>query len=136
MRNGLIAALTVAAALHSASTGARAQVVVSRVAPASRGVYLGTVPSGTYYNAPYLNDPVYPYSTSYISQTAYYGYSPAINSYYGYYPAPYSYYAAPYPFPARLYVGYGNDFPFYGRPYGHPSDRWSWSSMGASYRVR
>ena len=40
---------------------------------------------------------------------------------------PYSYYAAPYPLPARSYVGYGaNDFPFLGRPYGHPYDLWTW----------
>lgn len=45
------------------------------------------------------------------------------------YIAPYSYYAAPYPYPARFYVGYGRNFPFYGTPYGHPSDRWSWSSL-------
>jgi hypothetical protein len=42
---------------------------------------------------------------------------------------PYSYWAN-YPFPARAYVGYGNnDFPFYGRPYGSPSDPWSWPAM-------
>jgi hypothetical protein len=46
---------------------------------------------------------------------------------------PYSYYAA-LPFPARGYVGYGtNDFPFYGRPYGSPSDPWTWPSMSRSY---
>jgi hypothetical protein len=44
-------------------------------------------------------------------------------------PRPYSYYAA-YPDFAREYVGYGsNDFPFYGRPYGSPSDRWSWWNL-------
>lgn len=43
---------------------------------------------------------------------------------------PYSYYAA-FPGPARGYVGYGADpFPFYGDPYGHVYDRWTWSSMG------
>ena len=42
---------------------------------------------------------------------------------------PYSYYAA-FPNPAREYVGYGfNDFPFYGDPYGKPTDRWSWQYM-------
>lgn len=46
---------------------------------------------------------------------------------------PYSYYAA-LPFPARGYVGYGNnDFPFYGRPYGAPSDPWTWTSMSRTY---
>src|SRR5690349_14292159 len=43
---------------------------------------------------------------------------------------PYSYYAA-FPYPAREYVPYGSNdlFPFYGRPYGHPYDRWSWQYM-------
>jgi hypothetical protein len=42
---------------------------------------------------------------------------------------PYSYWAA-WPLPARDYVGYGsNDFPFYGRRYGSPSDPWSWSAL-------
>ena len=45
----------------------------------------------------------------------------------------YSYYAS-YQYPAREYVGYGtNDFPYYGRPYGHPSDRWSWPYLTNSY---
>ena len=44
---------------------------------------------------------------------------------------PYSYYAA-FPNPARVYVGYGgaDQFPFQGRAYGHPGDRWSWYYMG------
>src|SRR5438874_819258 len=46
---------------------------------------------------------------------------------------PYSYYAA-IPFPARGYVGYGsNDFPYYGRPYGSPSDPWTWPYMSGGY---
>jgi len=47
--------------------------------------------------------------------------------------APYSYYAAR-SGPARIYVGYGNnDFPFNGRPYGNPTDPWSWQYMSGSY---
>jgi hypothetical protein len=44
---------------------------------------------------------------------------------------PYSYYAVA-PAPARVYVPYGpNDqFPFFGRAYGNPGDRWSWYSLG------
>jgi hypothetical protein len=44
---------------------------------------------------------------------------------------PYSYYAVA-PTPARVYVPYGaNDqFPFLGRAYGSPGDRWSWYSLG------
>jgi len=44
----------------------------------------------------------------------------------------YSYYASPYP--ARTYVAYGaDDFPFYGVPYGHPYDPWTWPYMSGSY---
>ena len=50
------------------------------------------------------------------------------------YVPPYSYYAA-WPWPARGYVPYGpgDAFPFYGRPYGHPYDRWTWPYMGGGY---
>jgi hypothetical protein len=42
---------------------------------------------------------------------------------------PYSYYAA-FPRPARGYVGWGsNDYPFYGKPYGHAYDAWTWTYM-------
>jgi hypothetical protein len=50
----------------------------------------------------------------------------------------YSYWtAAYYGYPPRVYSGYGNnDFPYYGRPYGSPSDPWSWPAMGGySYAV-
>jgi hypothetical protein len=48
----------------------------------------------------------------------------------------YNYYAV-LPFSARGYVGYGpNDFPFYGRPYGNPSEPWSWAALsGYNYDV-
>src|SRR4051812_148192 len=49
-----------------------------------------------------------------------YGSPPVLSG--GIYLPPYSYYLAPYPLPARLYSGGTNDFPFYGRPYGHPYD--------------
>jgi hypothetical protein len=45
----------------------------------------------------------------------------------------YSYWtAAYYGYPPRQYVGYvepANDFPYFGRPYGSPSDPWSWPAM-------
>ena len=45
----------------------------------------------------------------------------------------YSYWtAAYYGIPPRTYVPYGagpNDFPYYGQPYGSPSDPWSWPAM-------
>jgi hypothetical protein len=40
-------------------------------------------------------------------------------------PLPYSYYGVPSWQPARIYEGPAV-FPFYGRPYGHPYDRWTW----------
>ena len=44
---------------------------------------------------------------------------------------PYSYWVSA-PKPARIYVEYGasDRFPFQGRAYGSPSDRWSWYYMG------
>jgi hypothetical protein len=47
----------------------------------------------------------------------------------------YSYWtAAYYGYPPRIYVGYGSDdFPYYGRPYGSPSDPWSWPAMAGYY---
>ena len=49
------------------------------------------------------------------------------------YIVPYSYYAA-IPFPARGYVGADDDeFPYFGRPYGSPSDPWTWPYLSESY---
>jgi hypothetical protein len=44
---------------------------------------------------------------------------------------PYSYWVSA-PQPARIYVEYGpsDQFPFQGRSYGSPNDRWSWYYMG------
>ena len=48
---------------------------------------------------------------------------------------PYSYYVLPPSIPSREYVGPAQ-FPFYGRPYGHPNDRWTWPYLaGPSYGV-
>jgi hypothetical protein len=47
---------------------------------------------------------------------------------------PYSYWAA-WPGPAREYVGYGaayggsDGFAFYGSPYGHANDKWTWQAL-------
>src|SRR5262245_56450173 len=51
-----------------------------------------------------------------------------------YFPS-YSYWtAAYYGYPPRVYIGYGsNDFPYYGRPYGSPTDPWSWPAMAGHY---
>ncbi len=48
---------------------------------------------------------------------------------------PYSYYVTA-PAPARVYEGFGptDQFPFYGRAYGNPGDRWSWYYMGGGDR--
>jgi hypothetical protein len=41
---------------------------------------------------------------------------------------PYSYYVLPPSIPSREYVGPAA-FPFYGKPYGHVYDRWTWPYM-------
>ena len=47
---------------------------------------------------------------------------------------PYSYYVAA-PGQARGYYGYGQDeFPYYGRAYGHPYDPWTWPYMAGYYQ--
>ena len=44
---------------------------------------------------------------------------------------PYSYRVAASPNVSRYYAGYGtNDFPYYGRPYGHAYDAWTWPYLG------
>lgn len=45
----------------------------------------------------------------------------------------YSYYVVS-PLPARGYVGYGpgDAFPYYGQPYGHAYDAWTWEGMGGA----
>ncbi len=45
---------------------------------------------------------------------------------------PYSYYGVPSWQPARIYEGPAV-FPFYGRPYGHPYDRWTWPYISGGY---
>lgn len=44
---------------------------------------------------------------------------------------PYSYWVSA-PNPSRIYVEYGSvdQFPFHGRSYGSPTDRWSWYTLG------
>jgi hypothetical protein len=66
--------------------------------------------------APGLPSPAFTYTASYVP--------------------PYSYYAAiQRGIPARTYIGYGaEDYPFYGRPYGKPTDPWSWAYISGGYR--
>jgi hypothetical protein len=84
-------------------------VAALSLAIGSRTQAQNVVYEGTWGRAPVLDAPV-SYSSSYVP--------------------PYSYYAA-YPFPARIYLPHGPNefFPFYGRPYGSPSDPWSWAAM-------
>ena len=50
------------------------------------------------------------------------------------YVPPYSYYVLPNAYPKRHYSGYGTgDFPFYGRPYGHRYDAWTWPYLSGGY---
>ncbi len=52
--------------------------------------------------------------------------APSVNTYPSGYVPPYSYWAAPAPYPPRLYVGPTGDFAYFGRPYGHAYDFWTW----------
>lgn len=56
---------------------------------------------------------------------------PSVDAYPAGYVPPYSYWAAPAPYPARQYVGLGptDDFAYFGRPYGHAYDSWTWSYL-------
>lgn len=100
-----IVTLIVIAAAHLATGRAEAQVFVGPGGPTALrpGAYFepAMYPTGTASGVPYI--------------------------------PPYSYFAA-YPNLARDYVGLPglgcNDFPYYGRPYGHAYDRYSWSNIG------
>jgi hypothetical protein len=113
----LIAVLTVTLALAAASGGrAEAQMIGSGL-PGGPRVFTG--PGGAVALTPGSAQP---------SAAPASGYNGV-----GTYSLPYSYYAAIPPMPARIYVDYGDSgFPFYGKPYGHVYDRWSWSSMSDS----
>lgn len=76
------------------------------------------------------------YSMSTSSHFTLYGSSSSVTSGVSGYTSPYSYYAAIPPAPARRYVDYAESgFNYYGRPYGHPGDRWSWSALGSNQRL-
>ncbi len=73
----------------------------------------------------YPTRPVFPPPTTVIPS---YG-APRVTTT-GLYTPAYDYFAAPYPLPARLYAGYGqNDFPYYGRAYGYAYEPWTWEGM-------
>jgi hypothetical protein len=125
------AVLAVAALSLSFSAQSQAQVIVGNgISPAGGPVSIPALPPisapavvaaptvvSVPASAPVLASAPVVYSSSYVA--------PYSSSYV----PPYSYYAAD-PYPARIYVGYGsNDFPFYGQPYGYPTDKWSWAAM-------
>jgi hypothetical protein len=118
-----IATTALAAALGLA-TGGRADAQVFRVgAGIAPKPFIG---AGGPVNVTSANAPA---TATFATSHAYAsGYNGATS---GYIP-PYSYYAALPPAPARIYVDYANSgFNFYGKPYGHPNDRWSWSAMSS-----
>lgn len=104
--------LALAIALVVTTSRAEAQVIDSTIPRNDRG-------AGVTYS---------PASTVHDSYTAPYGTSGSYST--SRFPS-YSYWtAAYYGFPPRIYAGYGsNDFPYHGRPYGSPSDPWSWPAM-------
>ncbi|WP_422925639.1 hypothetical protein [Singulisphaera sp. PoT] len=121
------AVLLIQAAMFVAAARSDAQEYVTYSSPVT--TYGGPVSSSaatygplTTYGAPAST--VTSYSSYYAYPSTTYAPTPT---------PPYSYYAA-WAGPARLYAGYGsNDFPFYGRPYGHAYDPWTWPYMSGSY---
>lgn len=113
----LMAALVIAVSMFALASAAKAQVV-TRTSPWNAGAWGpgGVWSARTVANSPFTPTAVYPV--------------PPGGAWAAPYVPPYSYYAAVYPYPARFYVGYGsNDMPFYGTPYGHPYDLWTWPEM-------
>ena len=109
----MIAAVTLASAVLLAGGGdAEAQVFTGPGGPVSLtpgygyAGYSGYAAGGGYYGGPW-------------------GYSSA-------YVPPYSYYVLPASIPSRVYVG-PPQYPFYGKPYGHIYDRWTWPYMSNLY---
>ncbi len=101
-----IAAVVVAAGMATAG-GGRVQAQVFTGAGGPVALTPGYAPGVTY-------------SSAYVTPMAY----GAVK--------PYSYYVLPAYVPSRVYVG-PNAFPFYGQPYGHAYDRWTWQYMSEPY---
>jgi hypothetical protein len=75
-------------------------------------------------------------AASTVTYATLYGPTPSTTGGISGYVSPYSYYAAIPPAPARIYVDYASSgFNFYGRPYGHPNDRWSWQALGSNQHL-
>jgi hypothetical protein len=146
-----IAAAVVAATLGLTTAGAEAQYVVR-----SGGIVEGTYSYGyypslgytfpTYANGYYAGPapaPGYRYSSAYgpsgmVYPTTINSVAPGgritVATVNGTYIPPYNYTVVGHPYYARHYEGYGNnDFPFYGRIYGRPTDAWSWTYLGGGY---
>lgn len=112
-----MAALLIAVSMAFSASAAQAQVV-TRTSPWNAWAWGpgGVWSSGTASHSPLTPTPVYPVLPG--------------GAWAAPYVPPYSYYAAVYPYPARIYIGYfSNDMPFYGTPYGHPYDLWTWPEM-------
>ena len=145
-----ISAAVLAAALWLTTPGADGQYVVRS------GVVNGTYSYGTYpglgYTFPtYANGyyagpapaPGYRYSSAYGPSGMVYpstinsvapGGRITVATVNGTYIPPYSYTVVGHPYYARHYEGFGtNDFPFYGRIYGRPTDPWSWTYLSGGY---
>jgi hypothetical protein len=141
MKRTTAALALITLSLILAASRAEAQNVVTR----SSGAYsAGTIPPATYTNAPSYSSWTGAYAAGTSRPTTSTN-APSSSSWTGAYSAgtippatrtnapSYSYWtAAYYGYPPRTYVGLGskaNDFPYYGRPYGSPSDPWSWPAM-------
>jgi len=106
-KRSLAASVFAVVAVHAIGSAAEAQVV--RGGFGGPRVFVGA-------GGPVTLTPGYGYSSAYVPPA--YVPGPA-------YVAPYSYYVLPATVPSRTYIG-PSIYPFYGRPYGHPYDRWTW----------
>jgi hypothetical protein len=137
----LAAGLLFGAARADAQVVARSRVVTSSYSYGyypSYGYSFANYTNG-YYAGPGSYAPVTGYSQvglgypTYINSTAPGG-RIAVATVDGTYIPPYSYTVVGHPYYARHYQGYGsNDFPFYGRIYGNPTDPWSWTYLSGGY---
>ena len=101
--------------------------VVTPTTAAPGVVAAGSVAPGTVVGTPIYGQPIY--GAPIVGGAGSYAASPYAGARSGAI-MPYSYYVN-FPEPSRVYVGYGSNdgFPFYGKPYGHAGDRWSWAAM-------
>jgi hypothetical protein len=107
MRTSIVPFAVAAVVMLAGGQSAEAQVVVT-----GSGAPVTLTPGYRYgYASLYAGGPIY-YRSGYVP--------------------PYSYYVLPSWVPSRIYIG-PPEFPFFGQPYGHPYDRWTWTYTSSRY---